>query len=115
MYDLFIYFFILFCINIFFVILLTSFTVSYWNYAENRRAVFCQFAKIKGFDPLVPENWYQKSMEDFSALAVIFLKNNFYICFFIISIILLLMLTYILIFRKLDPCCTTIMENMLRL
>lgn len=30
----------------------------YWQSQENRRK-FCEnFARIQGFDPLVPENWY---------------------------------------------------------
>eukprot|EP00026_Physarum_polycephalum_P002350 Phypoly_transcript_02356.p1 GENE.Phypoly_transcript_02356~~Phypoly_transcript_02356.p1 ORF type:complete len:908 (+),score=118.97 Phypoly_transcript_02356:113-2836(+) len=41
--------------------------LSYWQYSENRRAVLVHFAKVHGFDPLVAENWYQKTMDNFSS------------------------------------------------
>jgi hypothetical protein len=34
---------------------------SYWQNKENRRKFLDQYAKEKGFDPLLPENWYNIS------------------------------------------------------
>eukprot|EP00026_Physarum_polycephalum_P017934 Phypoly_transcript_19329.p1 GENE.Phypoly_transcript_19329~~Phypoly_transcript_19329.p1 ORF type:complete len:214 (+),score=30.36 Phypoly_transcript_19329:89-643(+) len=35
----------------------------YWEVEENIRAFFDSFAAKRGFNPLVPENWYQESVQ----------------------------------------------------
>ena len=44
---------------------MSVFSGSYWllNVGERRRA-FMQYAKLKGFDPFVAENWYKQSRSD---------------------------------------------------
>eukprot|EP00026_Physarum_polycephalum_P003286 Phypoly_transcript_03296.p1 GENE.Phypoly_transcript_03296~~Phypoly_transcript_03296.p1 ORF type:complete len:460 (+),score=53.46 Phypoly_transcript_03296:645-2024(+) len=36
----------------------------FWNTSKNRRAFFDAYARKKGFDPLVPENWYTVSKKE---------------------------------------------------
>lgn len=36
-----------------------------WNDKENRKKFFYHYAKVKGFDPHVPENWYSISLQVF--------------------------------------------------
>lgn len=36
---------------------------SYWQSQENKRNLFEVFAKQRGFDPLVPSNWYPLSIK----------------------------------------------------
>eukprot|EP00026_Physarum_polycephalum_P000399 Phypoly_transcript_00400.p1 GENE.Phypoly_transcript_00400~~Phypoly_transcript_00400.p1 ORF type:complete len:1105 (+),score=129.94 Phypoly_transcript_00400:31-3345(+) len=36
----------------------------YWTDLENQRHFFRSFAKAKGFDPLIPSNWYPVTSED---------------------------------------------------
>lgn len=45
----------------------------YWANIINRRNFFHKFAKERGFDPLIPENWYLFSATDFSKIEVNFL------------------------------------------
>eukprot|EP00026_Physarum_polycephalum_P001933 Phypoly_transcript_01936.p1 GENE.Phypoly_transcript_01936~~Phypoly_transcript_01936.p1 ORF type:complete len:910 (+),score=132.37 Phypoly_transcript_01936:109-2838(+) len=45
----------------------TGFSVvpkKFWADMNNRRNLFCKFAKLKNFDPLIPENWYPVVRED---------------------------------------------------
>jgi len=39
---------------------------NYWSHIDNRRIFFINFSKEKGFDPLVPENWYSHAWELYS-------------------------------------------------
>ena len=36
---------------------------------ENQRKFFLYFAEMKGFDPLVPENWYPITNDEFKELV----------------------------------------------
>ena len=45
----------------------------YWLDIDNRRKFFLKFAEEKGFDPLVPENWYTITKRQVSAKKVILL------------------------------------------
>ena len=42
----------------------------YWDDTKNQRSFMMSFAQDKGFDPLVPTNWYSVSTESFLALRV---------------------------------------------
>lgn len=39
---------------------------------DERRVFFEKFAKEKGFDPLIPENWYKVTLGDFLKQKVLF-------------------------------------------
>jgi hypothetical protein len=41
-----------------------------WDKAENRRAVFEEYALQKQFNPLNPENWYQQSRREIAQAPV---------------------------------------------
>ena len=51
------------CKNLILHILFSNSTIntigSYWHDLNNRKSFFDDFAKSKGFDPLLPENWYK--------------------------------------------------------
>lgn len=56
---------------------------SYYGSEVNRRLFFNNFAKIKGFDPLIAQNWYSVTSEELTSHKVlIFIFNytnfNFY-------------------------------------
>jgi hypothetical protein len=35
---------------------------AHWTVSLNRREFFENFSREKGFDPLIPENWYNKQI-----------------------------------------------------
>jgi len=39
----------------------------YWHNSKNRKAFFLEFAKERGFDPLLPDNWYSITQNDFKS------------------------------------------------
>lgn len=43
---------------------LTHYSENYYADAVNRKKIFDKFAKSRGFDPLVAENWYSITSED---------------------------------------------------
>eukprot|EP00026_Physarum_polycephalum_P003969 Phypoly_transcript_03986.p1 GENE.Phypoly_transcript_03986~~Phypoly_transcript_03986.p1 ORF type:complete len:741 (+),score=114.71 Phypoly_transcript_03986:43-2265(+) len=51
--------------------------VGYWNSSHNQRNFFEKFASQKGFDPLLPENWYLVLKEDLLAFGAGALLGNF--------------------------------------
>jgi hypothetical protein len=50
--------------------LITFVEAYHWNDVKNRRAALENYAKTKGFDPLVAKNWYKLKPTD---LVVLFL------------------------------------------
>jgi hypothetical protein len=40
--------------------------VKYWQSKENRKKFFDQYAQEKGFDPLLPDNWYTTTRTNIS-------------------------------------------------
>jgi hypothetical protein len=48
--------------------------VNDWTKPENRRKRMEDFAKEKGFDPLIPENWYSVERKDF--VKEVFVLSN---------------------------------------
>lgn len=42
-----------------------------WNSIETRRKFFIDYAKEKGFDPLIPENWYTVQAADIAAINIV--------------------------------------------
>ena len=56
-----------------FVCFTDSLLAGYWNDSDNQRSFFLSFAKTKGFDPLIPSNWYTINAEEILQLKVIFL------------------------------------------
>jgi hypothetical protein len=42
----------------------------YWQDNENCRKFLCELAAANGFDPLVPENWYNVTHEDVISFGV---------------------------------------------
>lgn len=42
------------------------------NAVKNRRLILEDFAKVRGFDPLLPENWYSKSLANIDTVKVDF-------------------------------------------
>jgi hypothetical protein len=45
-------------------------SVATWFYPEDRRNFFENYAKSKGFDPLVPDNWYNVTREQVMSFKV---------------------------------------------
>ena len=67
------YFYSKFQINTLLIIILPSFclfSVDVWGDLGNQRRFFENYAETKGFDPLVPENWYLQSTEGISDVKV---------------------------------------------
>lgn len=46
------------------------FTENYWKSMTNRRKWFDAVAKTLEFDPLLPENWYNVTMDKIESLKV---------------------------------------------
>lgn len=60
-----------FCFLFFiFVHSFTSLLGNQWSDFQNRKNLFVNFAKDKGFDPLVADNWYQCSSGDYQKIKV---------------------------------------------
>lgn len=45
-----------------------------WNDTRNRKKFFEDYAKENGFDPLVPENWYNQPRDKINTFKVIILN-----------------------------------------
>lgn len=43
---------------------------NHWANKENRRLFFEKYAKDKGFDPLVPQNWYEANIVEIKHVKV---------------------------------------------
>jgi hypothetical protein len=56
---------------------LIPFTGQHWADVGNRRTFFTKFAKMKGFDPLNPKNWYKVTPESILSVKVL----HFSLCF----------------------------------
>lgn len=50
---------------------------NFWRDANNRRHFFDQLAKKKGFDPLIPDNWYSLSKATMISEKVIFYRKTY--------------------------------------
>ena len=45
-------------------------SAGHWEDVQNRRELFCEVALRRRFDPLVPANWYQTSLDSLSNVKV---------------------------------------------
>lgn len=57
----------------------------FWSHKENRKEFFDRFARKRGFDPRVPENWYSVELESISKERVFIL-----LCLIMIIIIIII-------------------------
>jgi hypothetical protein len=70
-----------------------------WQTAENRRKFFEEYAREKGFDPLIADNWYQQSIKDVVAKKVkIFCLFLFLFFFSFLFLFLFLSFSFFLFF-----------------
>jgi hypothetical protein len=45
-------------------------TDNFWTFSSNRKLFFKEFAKSRGFDPLIPENWHHITRYDIVVFKV---------------------------------------------
>lgn len=61
--------------NVILILILILLTDQRWGKIENRRKFFEDYAKEKGFDPLVPHNWYRLPRSDIADIKVLIIIN----------------------------------------
>jgi hypothetical protein len=49
----------------------------HWNTVQNRKDLFLKFATVHGFDPLVPEKWYEAPATGIHKYKVTKKKNKY--------------------------------------
>lgn len=57
------------------------FLIDVWKDKGNRRAIFEEYARVKGFDPLEADNWYGQPRSAVTALKVQIIKLGYYYYF----------------------------------
>lgn len=72
--------------------------MNYWDTVSNRRELFLKYAREKGFDPLVVDNWYSVQKEDFVTTMKVLYKTNINSLHYAIDALNCIIVVYIKIF-----------------